>query len=111
MMISDMTHEWLIDNGFIEYDITEFDSAAVDHFYQKCYKDDFGKKYYLEVKHYVLFHPYTGEDLSGYEVSGQFYLKNSHNAVNMSFLNSHVNEVEDFIEKLFDNNMLDYYEV
>lgn len=106
-----ITHDWLINNGFKEYNKTQFDSSAVDHCYQKCYSDSLGKRYFIDVKHYALIHPYTEADLSGYEVSGQFYLKDSHNAVNMNFLDSDVNEVEEFIDKLFDEELLEHYEL
>ena len=109
--MTNITHEWLINNGFKEYSRSPIDSEAIDHVYQKSYRDERGKKYFLEVKHWKLVHPITNEDLSGYEVSGQFYLKGNHNAVNISFINSDVDEAEEFIEKLFDNNMLEYYEI
>lgn len=110
-MTNIIDHDWLISNGFVEYDVPIFDSPGIDHFYQKCYKDDFGKKYFIDVRHYKIHHPTTFEDLSGYEVSSQLYLKDSHDAVNMTFLVADIDEIEEFIDRLFDNNMLDYYEV
>ena len=98
----------LIDKDFIEYGIPFGESC--DKYYQKKYKDGRGIKYFLEVKHYTLIHPITKEDLSGYEVSGQFYLKGSHEAVNMEFLDSSIEKAEEFVNTLFDNNLLEYYE-
>ena len=106
-----ITHEWLIENGFEEYDIPFFESNIVDHFYQRCYKDNSGKKFFLNVKHWSFTNPMTGEDNDGYNVSGQFYLKGNHNAINIDFLDSDVDEAEEFIEVLFDHDLLDYYEL
>lgn len=109
-MNRDITVEWLKDNGFNEYSKSWLDSENVDHLYQKMYKDNMGKKYFIDVKHYKLYHPSTFEDLSGYEVSTQVYLKDSHNAINLNFIDSDVTEAEKLIEKLFEIGVLEYYE-
>ena len=105
-----ITERNLVEKGFVEYPKTFFDSDSVDHCYQKCYRDDLGKKYFLDVKHYNLHHPLTQEDLSGYEVSSQIYLKKNHHAVNLTFLDSDIEEAESFIDYLFNQDRLDYYE-
>ena len=99
----------LINRGFAEYQPSEFDSC--NKCYQKRYRDKEGHTaFFLDVKHYELVHPTTKEDMSGDEVSGQFYLKGNHNAVNMSFLDSTVDEVEQFITSLFEAGLLENYE-
>lgn len=109
-MKNDVEVNSLLEQGFVEYSPNPYLDNNVDHLYQKCYRDDFGKKYYLTIKHYNLTHPTTGADLSGYEISGQFYLKGNQNAINMTFLDSDVAEAEKFINKLFELNLLEYYE-
>ena len=99
----------LIDKGFTEYKPTMFDNNA-DKCYQKRYREGKNTKYFIDVKHYTIIHPTTKEDIGGYEVSGQYYLKDSHNAINMSFLDSTITEVEEFIDKLFEIDLLENYE-
>ena len=102
--------EELINKGFIEYPKSPLHSESVTNCYQKRYRDDKGTKYFIDVCYYKLIHPTTKEDLSGYEISGQFYLKDNHNAVNMDFLDSTITEVEQFIDKLFELDILECYE-
>ena len=99
----------LIDKGFTEYKPTIFDRSA-DKFYQKRYRDGKNTKYFIDVTHYTIIHPTTKEDIGGYEVSGQYYLKGSHDAINMTFISSTVTEVEEFIDKLFEMGLLENYE-
>ena len=40
--------ELLLEKGFNEYKPTQFDSPSCDECWQKCYKDETGKKYFLE---------------------------------------------------------------
>ena len=110
MMNNDITVELLKEKGFVEYEKSIIEHDSVDHVYQKMYGDQLGKKYFLDVKHYNLRHPYTHEDLSGYEIIGQLYLKDSHNAVNIEFLESDIDEAEKFIDSLFNKKLVEYYE-
>ena len=109
-MKNKIIEEELIDKGFIEYPKSPLQSETLTHFYQNKYRDEKGIRYFIDVCYYSLIHPTTKEDLSGYEVSGQFYLKGNHNAVNMDFLDSTITEVEQFIDKLFELDLLEYYE-
>ena len=99
----------LEEKGFISYKPSSYERC--EKCWQKCYRDKKGKKYFIDVKYWKLIHPTTQDDLSGYEVSGQYYLKGNHNAVNMSFLDSSITEVEQFIDKLFELDLLEYYEL
>lgn len=103
--------EEIKDKTFNEYQKSSLDSSSVIKCYQKKYRDTRGIKYFIDVKLYKIIHPTTKEDLGGYEISGQFYLKPNHDAVNMEFLDSTISEVESFIDKLFDSGDLDYYEL
>lgn len=108
-MRKNLTEEEILSHGFVDCGKPQFGSA--DKFYQKCYKDeDRSRKYFLDIYHYTLTHPTTREDLSGYELETQLYLKGTHEAVNMTFLNDDIDAAEEFINKLFELDMLDYYE-
>lgn len=110
-MKNNLSKDYLLDLGFLEYKPTRIDSPSVDACYQKLYRDELGnKKYYLNVKHYNLIHPTTHEDLSGYEISTQVYNKGNHNAINMNFLDDNIAEAENFIDALFKNNLIENYE-
>ena len=110
MTDTDLIIEHEIDEkSFKSFKVPMFDNCT--KIWQKRYRDKNGIKYYLEVRYYDLVHPTTKEDLSGYEVSGQFYLKGNHKAVNMTFLDSTISEVEEVIDKMFETGQLEYYEL
>lgn len=96
---------------FNEYKKSSIESDAVVKCWQKKYKNTRGIKYFIEVKLYEIIHPTTREDIGGYEISCQLYLTPNHDAVNMTFLDSTISEVEEFIEKLFEIGKLEYYEL
>lgn len=79
--------------------------------------DKNGKKYFIDVhkisnewmpesqKRQERYKPFY------YEYSCQLYKKNTHAAVNMEFFSDWtIEQVEDFVEKLFQSGGLDYYE-
>ena len=104
-----LTRKELFERGFKEYKPTVFDNA--DKCYQKCYRDGNTKKYFLDVKHYSIKYPHTHEDLGGYEISTQVYVKGTHTAINIKFLNDDIDEAEKFIDELFEVGQLEPYEV
>lgn len=109
-MYREISEKELFERGFVQVEKSPFETDSVDRVYQKCYRDGHRKRYFLNVKHYKLIHPVTKEDLSGYEISGQFYLKGNHNAVNMNFLFSTIDEVENTIEKMFSVGIFENYD-
>lgn len=109
-MNNKMTKELLLEKGFNEYKPTQFDSSSCDECWQKCYKDETGKKYFLDVKHYNMTHPTTKEFIGGYEIESQIYLKGSHDAINIKFLNDSIEDAENFVNKLFKYNLIENYE-
>lgn len=102
----------LKEKNFHEYKPSSIESPSVDKCWQKRYDDEQGnKRYFLDVKHYKLRHPTLGTDLSGYEVYTQLYMKGSHNAFNINFLDgTTITEAEQFIDELFESGKLDNYE-
>ena len=108
-----MTHEELIEKGYHEYKPTPYEHQGVERVYQKCFRDNKGKKYFIDVKKWEdMFHPYTHELIpGGYEYETQLYKKGTHDPFNITFL-SHwdIENVEEFVENLFQSGVLDYYE-
>ena len=91
------------------YKPTKLDSPSCDKCWQKRYKNGRDTLYFLDIKHYKMTHPTTKEDLSGYEISCQVYLK-SDTAINMTFLNDNLEEAEYTINKMFEVGLLKPYE-
>lgn len=100
----------LKDKFFHEYKKVPWQSDSLKHLYQKRYRDEKGTKYFIDVEEWEIRHPSTGEDLGGYEIKSQLYTKNYHDAINITFLDNTISTAEAFIDKLFDADMLDYYE-
>lgn len=109
-----LSPELLKEKGYKEYRKTPFEHNGVEHVYQKCFCDDHGKKYFIDVKKWEdMCHPYTGDIIpGGYEYELQLYQKGTHNAINMLFFNSwELDAVETFVENMFQTGVLDYYEL
>lgn len=103
----------LLEHGYVEYRKSPFESENVEKVYQKCFWDNHGRKYFLDVKKWEDFkHPHTGKKFpGGYEFETQLYEKGSHNPVNLLFLSGwSLDAVEAFVAKMFDADLLDYYE-
>ncbi len=107
-MINIKNEQEIIDKGFYQCDVPAFSRA--NKMWQKRYKDGKNTKYFLNIDYYKLTHPTTREDLSGYEISSQVYLKGNHNAVNLTFLDSSIEEAEATIDKMFEDGILENYE-
>ena len=112
-----MTDEYLIEHGYKKYEPTYFDNKSVVARFQKRFNDDIGKKYFIDIhkithewmrewdKKQSWYIPYS------YEFSCQLYKKDTHAAVNMQFFSDWtIEQVEEFVERLFQNGELDYYE-
>ena len=44
-----MTDEYLLEQGYKKYNPTPFDNKSVVARFQKCFDDDFGRKYFIDV--------------------------------------------------------------
>lgn len=63
----------LLEHGYVEYRKSPFESENVEKVYQKCFWDNHGRKYFLDVKKWEDFkHPHTGKKFpGGYEFETQ----------------------------------------
>lgn len=101
---------YLIPLGFHEYKPTQFDKNYVVTCFQKRYDNEVGKKYFIDAK--VIDFTFTDKVPMKFHLSYscQLYQKDTHEAFNIEFIDWGIKEIEEFINKMFDNNMLDYYE-
>lgn len=112
-----LTDQYFINRGYKKYDKTQFDSNMILYNFQKRFDDNKGKKYFIEI------HKYTNEWMRDFDkqqewykpythtFSCQLYKKDTHAPVNMEFFSDWtIEQVEEFVERLFQNGELDYYE-
>ena len=111
-----MNDEYLIEHGYKEYEPTRFDHSNVVSRFQKRFDDDFGKKYFINVvkwsNDYISvdrrdewWRPFT------YYYETQVNVSDGENAINMEFFSSWtIEQVEKFMEEMFDKMKLNYYE-
>lgn len=111
------TDDYFLDRGYKKYSRTPFQSDMTLYNFQKRFDDDVGKKYFIDVnkitnewmkewnKKQSWYTPYS------YTYSCQLYRKDTHAAVDMEFFSDWtIDQVEEFVERLFQNGELDYYE-
>lgn len=111
--------DYFLNRGYQKYERTQFQKPDDMYMYnfQKRFDDKNSKKYFINV------HKISNEWMPGreknkewykpfyYEYSCQLYKKDTHAAVNMEFFSDWtIGQVEDFVERLFRNEELDYYE-
>ena len=111
-----MTDEYLIERGYKKYEPTRFDNESVVARFQKRFDDDFGKKYFIDVlkwsQDYVpvdrrdkWWKPFT------YHYETQVTMFEDAKALNLEFFSDWtLEEVEKYMEDLFNKMNLNYYE-
>lgn len=108
-----ITDERIRQAGYTEYAPPPIDNECVTKFFQKCFKDDVGKKYYINIKRWDFpSHLYTGESIpTPYEFEVQFNTKDDR-VMNL-ILFSHgwtIKNAEEFIEEMWQRMNLRYDE-
>ena len=106
----DEVREYLAPLGFTEYPPNQFAHRDVVLNFQKRIDDEIGKKYFIDVK--VWDWTWTDKIPEQYHIAfeTQLYQKDTHDAFNIEFIDWEYEQIVDYIEKMFDNGMLDYYE-
>ncbi len=102
--------DYLISHGFKEYH-DYLASPGVAASFQKRYDDELGKKYFINVD--VWDWTYTNKIPENYviEFNGQYYQKGTHSAVNFTFINWKLEQIENWLDSLFDNHLIEHYEL
>jgi hypothetical protein len=107
-----MTDEYIIEKGYKEFEPTYLNSPNVVKCFQKRFDDDKGKKYFITINKWdwTSFHRNDMVDYS-YELETQIYKKNTHEPIDMTFFAGwNVDEVEEYMEKIWSPELFDYYE-
>lgn len=111
-----MTDEYLLERGYKQYESTQFDNKSVVASFQKRFDDDFGKKYFIDVikwshdyvpanKRDKWWKPFT------YHYEIQVTMFESEKSLNLEFFSDWaLEEVEKFMEDMFEKMKLNYYE-
>lgn len=113
-----LTDEYFLNRGYKKYDKTQFQRSDIYLYnFQKRFDDEKGKKYFIDVhkisNEWMSEHDKSKEWYKPYQYtySCQLYKKDTHAPVNMEFFSDWtIEQVEDFVERLFRNEELDYYE-
>lgn len=101
--------EYLVLQGFHEYEPPDFARKNADAFFQKRYIDSIGKRYFIDALIYDFSRAYIPENFV-ISFEGQYYKAATHDAVNMEFINWDLEDVETWLDKLFALNVLEHYE-
>ena len=113
-----LTDEYFLNRGYKKYDKTQFQRSDIYLYnFQKRFDDEKGKKYFIDINKYSnkwmseydkqqdWYKPYS------YTYSCQLYEKETHAPINLEFFSDwSIERVESFVERLFQNGELDYYE-
>ena len=116
-MSGTMTDQDLLDRGFKQFPPTyPIDPAGVKNKYQKCYSDEIGKRYFITVSEWEpIFDRRTGKTWPiNYEYDVYFQKddgKGSTKAIKiLLYAGWDVDEVEEYVQRLFETGLFDYYE-
>ena len=108
-----MTDKKIIEMGYNKYEPTPIHTDNVEACFQKRVRDDRGTKYFIDIeKSKPWIHPHTGEEFPpSYEFTTQLCYKDNDCPLNLRmFAGCTVEQFEDFMEKVFNTGMFDYYE-
>lgn len=117
MLNREINDEYILGKGYKEFKPTCLNDESVVSCFQKRFDDEMGKKYFIDIEKWYwgdVIPPHRRDtwyqDFT-YEYSVQIYLKDTDNAIDITFLSSwHLDQVEEHMEKLFETGMYDYYE-
>ena len=107
-----MTDKEILDRGYHRYERTQFDDWYVECQFQKRFDDEKGKKYFITINKWdwTSFHRNDMPNYS-YELETQIYKKDTHEPIDMTFFAGwNVDEVEEYMEKIWSPELFDYYE-
>lgn len=99
-----MTEQDILNAGYKEYPKTPFDHEGIEKNYQKCFRDDIGRKYFIDIhKWRDVRHPYTGELIEGgYEFTTQLSDKNTDKPIDLNLFSGWtIEEAEATIERIW----------
>ena len=111
-----ITEEYILNKGYTKYPPTEFDNDIVLCRFQKCFRDDKGKKYHINaLKIDMHFIPTDRRDEYWKPYRFQYELQVSvgedEKPINLQFFhNWTLEQVEEFVEDFFVKMNINYYD-
>ena len=106
-----MTREELINAGYDRYDPAPISNECVTDLYQKCVKDDIGKKYYINVNRWDFTPCGQKNEPIGYECNVQFRHKKTGEYTDIVCLDGwSVADMEKYYADIWYTGMFRYYE-
>lgn len=106
-----MTREELINAGYNRYDPAPISNECITDLYQKCVKDDIGKKYYINVNRWDFTPCGQKNNPIGYECNVQFRHKKTGEYTDIVCLDGwSVADMEKYYADLWYTGMFRYYE-
>ena len=111
-MLVENFDEILEEKGYKSFKPGPFDNDSIIEKFQRCIRDDVGKKYFITIDKWQSFtHPHTGETYpSGYEYNTYFTFNGY--PVQMKFYAGwDIDEAEEKMEELWQKGGFDYYEM
>lgn len=112
-----ITEEYIKSKGYTRYNPTDFDKDIVLARYQKCFRDDKGKKYFINaLKIDMRFIPEDRRDEYWkpyhFEYDLQVSVDDDEKPINLQFFsNWTLDKVEEFVEDFFVKMNINYYEI
>ena len=112
-----ITEEYVKSKGYTRYNPTDFDKDIVLARYQKCFRDDKGKKYFINaLKLDMTFIPEDRRDEYWkpyhFEYDLQVSVDEDEKPINLQFFsNWTLDKVEEFVEDFFVKMNINYYEI
>ena len=112
-----ITEEYIKSKGYTRYNPTDFDKDIVLARYQKCFRDDKGKKYFINaLKIDMRFIPEDRRDEYWkpyhFEYDLQVSVDDDEKPINLQFFsNWTLDKVEEFVEDFFTKMKINYYEI
>lgn len=105
-----MTREELIEAGYERFDPAPISNECITDLYQKCIKDDVGKRYYISVNRWD-FSNFGKENPIGYETEVQFRHKETGQHTDIVCLDGwSVSDMEKYYADLWYTGMFRYYD-
>ena len=112
-MCEPITDEKILQAGYTEYPPSSIEYECVTRFFQKCFKDDVGKKYFIDIKRWDFPpHPNTGHQIpTSYEFGVQFNTQDD-KVMNLNLFSTGwtIENAEAFVEEMWQKMNLRYYE-
>ena len=105
-----MTDKDFINAGYTEWEPSPLNGECNTAMFQKRFDDDYGKKYFITVDKWD-FSRYEPDRKPSYEFHSQVYEKNTHEAMNITFLEGWtIDRVEKWMNDHWNTDEYDYYE-